>query len=101
MNKKLESKVLDLAEEQLEKRIEKIKKNIEYYKTLRTRFTIAQSFYMISSIAAKLMAFNRPDEKQKEVFAEKFSHLSNWFPHLTLQETIDKALFESAQEVAK
>lgn len=41
MNKKLESKVLDLAEEQLEKRIEKIKKDIEYYKTLRTRFTIA------------------------------------------------------------
>ena len=56
---------------------------------------------MIGSIAAKLMAFNRPDEKQKEVFAEKFSHLSNWFPHLTLQETIDKALFESAHEVAK
>ena len=54
---------------------------------------------MIGSIAAKLMAFNRPDEKQKEVFAEKFSDLSNWFPHLTLQETIDKALFESAQEV--
>mgnify|MGYP003139729557 len=47
------------------------------------------------------MAFNRPDEKQKEVFAEKFSYLSNWFPNLTLQETIDKALFESAQEVAK
>lgn len=41
MNKKLESKVLDLAEKQLEKRIEKIKKDIEYYKTLRTRFTIA------------------------------------------------------------
>jgi len=38
---KIESKVLDLAEEQLEKRIEKIKKDIEYYKTLRTRFTIA------------------------------------------------------------
>ena len=41
MNKKLESKVLDLVEEQLEKRIEKIKKDIEYYKRLRTRFTIA------------------------------------------------------------
>ena len=41
MAKKIESKVLDLAEEQLEKRIEKIKKDIEYYKTLRTRFTIA------------------------------------------------------------
>ena len=41
MTKKIESKVLDLAEEQLEKRIEKIKKEIEYYKRLRTRFTIA------------------------------------------------------------
>ena len=41
MAKKIESKVLDLAEKQLEKRIEKIKKDIEYYKTLRTRFTIA------------------------------------------------------------
>ena len=41
MAKKIESKVLDLAEEQLKKRIEKIKKDIEYYKTLRTRFTIA------------------------------------------------------------
>ena len=41
MVKKLESKVLDVAEEQLEKRIEKIKKDIEYYRTLRTRFTIA------------------------------------------------------------
>ena len=41
MTKKIKSKVLDLAEEQLEKRIEKIKKDIEYYKTLRTRFTIA------------------------------------------------------------
>ena len=41
MTKKIESKVLDLAEEQLKKRIEKIKKDIEYYKTLRTRFTIA------------------------------------------------------------
>ena len=41
MNKKIESKVLDLSEKQLEKRIEKIKKDIEYYKTLRTRFTIA------------------------------------------------------------
>ena len=41
MAKKIDSKVLDLEEEQLEKRIEKIKKDIEYYKTLRTRFTIA------------------------------------------------------------
>ena len=41
MAKKIKSKVLDLAEEQLEKRIEKIKKDIEYYKTLRTWFTIA------------------------------------------------------------
>ena len=41
MTKKIESKVLDLAEEQLEKRIEKIKKDIDYYRTLRTRFTVA------------------------------------------------------------
>jgi len=41
MTKKIESKVLDLVEEQLEKRIKKIKKDIDYYKTLRTRFTIA------------------------------------------------------------
>ena len=41
MAKKIESKVLDLAEEQLKKRIEKIKKDIKYYRTLRTRFTIA------------------------------------------------------------
>jgi len=41
MAKKIESKVLDLAEEQLEKRIKKIKKDIDCYRTLRTRFTVA------------------------------------------------------------
>tara|TARA_R100001443_G_scaffold17957_5_gene28606 strand:- start:64 stop:204 length:141 start_codon:yes stop_codon:yes gene_type:complete len=37
------------------------------------------------------MAFNRPDENEKKLFIEKFSHLSNWFPHLTLEETIKKS----------
>ena len=37
------------------------------------------------------MAFNRPDENEKKLFIEKFSHLTNWFPHLTLEETIKKS----------
>ena len=80
MTKKIESKVLDLAEEQLEKRIEKIKKDIEYYKTLRTRFTIAQSFYMISSIAAKLMfiVFTKPNQFTK-TYTEAAQIADDWF----------------------
>ena len=32
---------------------------------------------------------NKPDFMKKITFVEKFTHLQNWFPHLTLEETIN------------
>jgi hypothetical protein len=35
---------------------------------------------------------NKPDLMKKITFVEKFTHLQNWFPHLTLEETINLSM---------
>ena len=34
------------------------------------------------------MSLSRPHENEKKFFIQKFKHLANWYPHLTLDETV-------------
>jgi len=35
------------------------------------------------------MSLSRPEENEKKFFIKEFQNLLNWYPHLTLQETIN------------
>ena len=44
------------------------------------------------------MSLSRPHENEKKFFIQRCKHLANWFPHLTLEETIKLALAKLDQE---
>ena len=35
------------------------------------------------------MSLSRPEENEKKFFIKEFQNLINWYPHLTLQESIN------------
>ena len=47
------------------------------------------------------MSLSRPHENEKKFFIQKFKHLANWYPHLTLDETIKLSLSQLDQEKQK
>jgi len=44
------------------------------------------------------MSLSRPHENEKKFFIQKFKHLANWYPHLTLDETVKLTLSQLDQE---
>ena len=44
------------------------------------------------------MSLSRPHENEKKFFIRTFKHLANWYPHLTIDETVKLALAQLDQE---
>ena len=44
------------------------------------------------------MSLSRPHENEKKFFIQSFKHLANWYPHLTLDETVKLTLKRLDQE---
>jgi hypothetical protein len=47
------------------------------------------------------MSLSRPHENEKKFFIRTFKHLANWYPHLTIDETVKLTLkrLENEQQV--
>tara|TARA_B100000161_G_scaffold206292_1_gene151396 strand:- start:796 stop:1065 length:270 start_codon:yes stop_codon:yes gene_type:complete len=60
--------------------------------------TQPQANFIKLILKIRIMSLSRPHENEKKFFIQSFKHLANWYPHLTLDETMKLALSKLDQE---